>query len=92
MLIPICVNLILNTVNQIYSFHVDGGSKLKSTETEYIEMNKYWNNQGITFIWVTDGAGWKSTLKPLREYFDKADYLLNLTMLHEGCLEKILTV
>ncbi len=29
-------------------------------------------------------AGWKSTLKPLREYFDKADYLLNLEMLRNG--------
>ena len=33
-------------------------------------MNRYWNKQNIEFIWVTDGAGWKSTLKPLREYFD----------------------
>ena len=41
-------------------------------------MNEYWNKQGIIFIWITDGAGWKSTHKPLREYFDKADYLLNL--------------
>jgi len=67
-----------------------GGSKLKSTATEYIRMNEYWNNQGIQFIWVTDGAGWKSTLKPLREYFDKADYLLNLEMLRNGVLKRIL--
>lgn len=63
------------------NFYGGGGSKLKSTATEYIEMNRYWNKQGIEFIWITDGAGWKSTLKPLREYFDKADYLLNLEML-----------
>lgn len=54
-------------------------------------MNAYWNRQEITFIWVTDGAGWKSTLKPLREYFDKSDYLLNLTMLQNGDLEKIIS-
>lgn len=72
------------------NFYGGGGSKLKSTATEYIEMNRYWNNQGIEFIWITDGAGWKSTLKPLREYFDKADYLLNLEMLKEGVLENIL--
>jgi type II restriction enzyme len=63
------------------NFYGGGGSKLKSTATEYVKMNEYWNAQNITFIWVTDGAGWKSTLKPLREYFDKADYLLNLEML-----------
>jgi type II restriction enzyme len=72
------------------NFYGGGGSKLKSTTTEYIEMNRYWNNQGIEFIWVTDGAGWKSTLKPLREYFDKADYLLNLEILKEKILIKIL--
>ncbi len=72
------------------NFYGGGGSKLKSTATEYIEMNRYWNQQGIEFIWITDGAGWKITLKPLREYFDKANYLLNLEMLKDGILEKIL--
>lgn len=72
------------------NFYGGGGSKLKSTATEYVKMNEYWNAQNITFIWVTDGAGWKSTLKPLREYFDKADYLLNLEMLKNNCLKAIL--
>jgi type II restriction enzyme len=72
------------------NFYGGGGSKLKSTATEYIEMNRYWNKQGIEFIWITDGAGWKSTLKPLREYYDKADYLLNLELLKERILQKIL--
>ena len=72
------------------NFYGGGGSKLKSTATEYVKMNEYWNAQNITFIWVTDGAGWKSTLKPLREYFDKADYLLNLETLKDGILQKIL--
>lgn len=72
------------------NFYGGGGSKLKSTATEYIEMNRYWNKQGIEFIWITDGAGWKSTLKPLREYFDKANYLLNLEMLKDNILKKIL--
>ncbi len=52
-------------------------------------MNEYWNNQGIEFIWITDGAGWKSTHKPLREYFDEAKYLLNLEMLQKGILTDI---
>jgi|694.fasta_scaffold93503_2 type II restriction enzyme len=72
------------------NFYGGGGSKLKSTATEYVNMNAFWNKQNITFIWVTDGAGWKSTLKPLREYFEKADYLLNLEMLKDNCLNKIL--
>jgi type II restriction enzyme len=73
------------------NFYGGGGSKLKSTAIEYIEMNRYWNKQGIEFIWITDGAGWKSTLKPLREYFDKADYLLNLELLKLKTLNSILS-
>lgn len=73
------------------NFYGGGGSKLKSTATEYIEMNRYWNNQGIEFIWITDGAGWQSTLKPLREYFDKADYLINLDLLKSEVIFKILS-
>ncbi len=72
------------------NFYGGGGSKLKSTATEYVKMNEYWNAQGIEFIWVTDGAGWLSTLKPLREYFDKAEYLLNLEMLKNNILKTIL--
>jgi type II restriction enzyme len=88
------VDFAINNNGQIYfievNFYGGGGSKLKSTATEYIKMDEYWNNQGIEFIWITDGAGWHSTLKPLREYFDKANYLLNLEMLKEGILGKIL--
>ncbi len=88
------IDFAINKNGKLYfievNFYGGGGSKLKSTATEYIRMNEYWNNQGIGFIWVTDGAGWKSTLKPLREYFDKADYLLNLEMLRNGILKRIL--
>ncbi len=73
------------------NFYGGGGSKLKSTATEYIEMHRYWQEQDIEFIWVTDGAGWRSTLRPLREYFDKGDYLLNLEMLKQGFLRLILS-
>lgn len=72
------------------NFYGGGGSKLKSTATEYVNMNAFWNAQKIIFIWVTDGAGWKSTLKPLREYFDKADYLLNLEMLKNDLLKELI--
>lgn len=72
------------------NFYGGGGSKLKSTATEYIQMNQYWNDQNIVFIWITDGAGWQSTLRPLREYFDKANFLLNLEMLKNQVLEQIL--
>ncbi|SMO92596.1 type II restriction enzyme [Saccharicrinis carchari] len=88
------IDFAINKNGQLYfiecNFYGGGGSKLKSTATEYVEMNSYWNKQQIEFIWVTDGAGWKSTLKPLREYFDKAEYLINLEMLKNGILKNII--
>jgi len=79
------MDYVINNNNKLYFFEVNfyggGGSKLKSTATEYVKMAEYWNNQGIEFIWITDGKGWLKTLKPLREYFDKAEYLLNLEMI-----------
>jgi type II restriction enzyme len=88
------IDYVINKAGKLYFFEVNfysgGGSKLKSTATEYVKMNEYWNKQNIDFIWVTDGAGWLKTQLPLREYFDKAEYLLNLEMLKSGILKKIL--
>ena len=88
------IDYVINKNGKLFFFEVNfyngGGSKLKSTATEYIKMNDYWNEQGIEFIWITDGAGWLKTLLPLREYFDKAEYLLNLEMLKNGILKKII--
>ena len=88
------IDYVINNNGKLYFFEVNfyngGGSKLKSTATEYIKMNDYWNEQDIEFIWITDGAGWLKTLLPLREYFDKAEYLFNLEMLKNGILKEIL--
>ena len=88
------IDFAINKNGKLYfievNFYSGGGSKLKSTATEYCEMYERYNKQGIKFIWVTDGAGWHSTENPLREYFDKSDYLLNLEMLREGILKKII--
>jgi type II restriction enzyme len=88
------IDYVINKDGKLFFFEVNfyngGGSKLKSTATEYVKMNEYWNQQGIEFIWITDGAGWLTTLKPLREYFDKAENLLNLEMLKNSTLRDII--
>lgn len=88
------IDFAINKNNKLYfietNFYGVGGSKLKSTAGEYIRMNQFWNKQGIEFLWITDGKGWVSTQLPLREYFNQADYLLNLDMLQKGYLNKIL--
>ncbi|PKN01879.1 MAG: restriction endonuclease [Elusimicrobia bacterium HGW-Elusimicrobia-1] len=72
------------------NFYGGGGSKLKSTAGEYKTMFEHWKNDGHGFVWITDGIGWSSTARPLRETFDKIDHLLNLEMVSKGVLEDIL--
>lgn len=52
-------------------------------------MSELWKAQGIEFIWVTDGKGWISSKRALQDYFDEGNYLLNVQMLREDYLEKI---
>jgi len=71
------------------NFYGCGGSKLKSTAGEYRNLADTLNGK-YKFFWITDGNGWKTTSKPLRETFDHNDYLFNLTMLEKGILEFLL--
>ncbi len=71
------------------NFYGGGGSKLKSTAGEYRNLSDTLNGK-YKFFWITDGNGWKTTAKPLRETFDHNDYLFSLTMLEKGILEFLL--
>ena len=71
------------------NFYGGGGSKLKSTAGEYRNLAGTLNGK-YKFFWITDGNGWKTTAKPLRETFNHNDYLFNLTMLEKGILEFLL--
>jgi type II restriction enzyme len=72
------------------NFYRGGGSKLKATAGEYKNMYDMINDQGYRFIWITDGLGWKSALKPLEEAFQHIDYILNLKMVTSGLLSQII--
>ncbi len=71
------------------NFYSGGGSKLKATAGEYRGLCRMLKNSGINFVWVTDGEGWKSAKKPLRDAFDDLDYLWNLAWLNRGYLSEI---
>ncbi len=73
------------------NFYGGGGSKLKSTAGEYRNLFDVLNGK-YKFIWITDGMGWKTTAKPLRETFDHNDYLFNLSMLEKGILEFLIKI
>ncbi|NYE08820.1 type II restriction enzyme [Bacillus niacini] len=72
------------------NYYSGGGSKLKATAGEYKEVQKFLSNQGIKFIWVTDGMGWHTARTALEETFILNDYTLNLQMISEGILDEII--
>lgn len=80
-------------LNKLYLIEVNyysgGGSKLKATAGEYQYLNDFLKAQNLTFIWITDGTGWNTALRPLEETFNHNDYVINLEMLKNGILEEI---
>jgi len=72
------------------NFYGGGGSKLKATAGEYKALQDYLRKSGHTFIWITDGLGWKTTIRPLEEAFNHIDFVLNLAFVESGVLEHII--
>ncbi len=70
------------------NFYGGGGSKLKSTAGEYRNLFDTLDNK-FKFVWITDGAGWLTTTRPLGDTFNHNDYVFNLAMLEQGILEVI---
>jgi len=86
-------DFVINNGKELFIFETNfygvGGSKLKSTAGEYRNLFDILNGK-YKFIWITDGLGWKTTTKPLRETFNHNDYLFSLAMLEKGILEKLI--
>jgi len=71
------------------NFYGGGGSKLKSTAGEYKGLYDVLKEK-YKFIWITDGYGWITTRRPLREAFNHNDYIFTLDLLEKGVLESVL--
>lgn len=87
-------DFVIKTDNQIYvietNFYSGGGSKLNETARSYkmlAEEAKKAN--GVTFIWFTDGTGWKSARKNLEETFNVLDTMYNINDLENGVLKQL---
>lgn len=87
-------DFVIKTDNQVYvietNFYAAGGSKLNETARSYkllAEESK--KVDGVTFIWFTDGIGWKSARKNLEETFNELDTIYNINDLDNGIIEKI---
>lgn len=74
------------------NFFSGGGSKLKSVAGEFKALNDFLKDKDVIdkFIWITDGIGWKTAQKPLKETFENNDFLINTKMILDGILEEII--
>ena len=88
-------DFVIKTDNQVYvietNFYSSQGSKLNETarsNTMIAEEAKKVN--GLTFIWFTDGIGWKNARKNLEETFNELETLYNINDLENGILDKII--
>lgn len=74
------------------NYYGGGGSKLKSVAGEFADLSAYFLESApdIQFIWITDGQGWHTANRPLRDAFETINYIINLEMLNHGYLDNIL--
>lgn len=70
------------------NYYGGGGSKLKATAGEFINLHNYIKSSGenIEFIWITDGQGWLTAREPLSEAFGQMEFIFNLDMLKNKIL------
>lgn len=89
-------DFVLYINNHVYAcecnFYSRGGSKLNETARSYKNLaleSKQIN--GFTFVWFTDGIGWKDVKHNLEETFDVLDTIYNLNDLENGALDSLLS-
>ena len=72
------------------NFYGGGGSKLNETARSYKMLSQEADTiDGFTFVWFTDGIGWKSARGNLRETFEVMDTIYSIDDMENGVMEII---
>lgn len=84
-------DFVIKTETMIYgietNFYASSGSKLNETARSYKQISQEVDTiDGFTFIWFTDGLGWKNARHNLEETFDVMDSIYNIKDLENGVL------
>ena len=87
-------DFVVKTENMVYgietNFYTGGGSKLNETARSYELLSQHADAiEGFTFVWITDGIGWKSARGNLRETFEVMDTIYNIDDMENGVMEKL---
>lgn len=87
-------DFVIKTSKQIYvietNFYGTQGSKLNETARSYEHIaNNVAKIDGVTFIWCTDGKGWKNAKDNLEETFNELDTVYNIDDLEHDILKNL---
>lgn len=85
---------VVKTNRMIYAietnFYGGGGSKLNETARSYKMLSQEADTvDGFTFVWFTDGIGWKSARGNLRETFDVMEHMYSIDDMENGVMERV---
>lgn len=87
-------DFVIKTNKVIYgietNFYSGGGSKLNETARSYKMLSQEADTiNGFTFVWVTDGIGWKSARGNLRETFEVMDTIYSIDDMENGIMKNL---
>ena len=87
-------DFVIKTENMIYgietNFYGGGGSKLNETARSYKMLSQEADTiDGFTFVWFTDGIGWKSARGNLRETFEVMEHVYSIEDMENGVMENV---
>jgi type II restriction enzyme len=73
------------------NFYSSGGSKLNETSRSYRQLaSELLKLESVEFIWITDGAGWKTAKGNLKETYDMMKHLYTIHDLENGILDQVI--
>lgn len=84
-------DFVIKTDSMIYAvetnFYGGGGSKLNETARSYKMLSQEADTiEGFTFVWFTDGIGWKSARGNLRETFEAMEHVYSIDDMEQGII------
>ena len=88
-------DFVIKTDEMIYAietnFYASGGSKLIETARSYKTITLETKELvDFTFVWFTDGQGWKSARNNLEETFDVLEHIYNISDMENGIINEVM--
>lgn len=87
-------DFVVKTDSMIYgietNFYASSGSKLNETARSYKMLSQEADTiNGFTFVWFTDGVGWRAAKHNLEETFDVMEHIYSIEDMENGIMNHI---